>query len=181
MPLAVRDPLLDWAIAAWKREPELRIEDAYKWLFQATLGGEHAIRRVREAEDWLRAEWRTLGLPVKDEPLIVSLTPDGKLVRLNLRPFRAMGGREKTALQIFVQSARSFHGDRKKFIREWTALGKILSRSSLGHLNRSSWARLDRSVKKHGYPAIDHSQEYEKAAHPAYRVILRRLIAGTGE
>ena len=40
----------------------MRADDAYKWLFQATRGGEHAIDR-EGALSWLQDEWKTLTPP----------------------------------------------------------------------------------------------------------------------
>jgi len=35
--------LIDFALPKWKADKNVRIEDAYKWTFQATRGGEHAV------------------------------------------------------------------------------------------------------------------------------------------
>jgi len=174
--LIAADPVLDWAIQQWKREPQIRIEDAYKWLFHATLGGEHAVHDLAMVRDWLHQEWRGLSKPLKGESLFLFLTPDRKLVRLNLRPYKAMGGTEASVLRMFVQSAKAFKADRKSFVREWTALGERLRAHPLGYLRWSEWTRLDRDTRPKGYPAIDHSAEYEEAARPAYRVVLDKFL-----
>ena len=45
--LASNEALLAFAETRWRAQPETRIEDAYKWLFHATLGGDHAVRDPR--------------------------------------------------------------------------------------------------------------------------------------
>ena len=67
--------LLTFSLAAWQKEPEMRIEDAYKWLYQATRGGEHAVPDEDSARKWLDEEWATLGSPYKNEPEWEPLCP----------------------------------------------------------------------------------------------------------
>src|SRR5262245_56083851 len=89
--LAGVDPI-DFAFAGWQPTPKMEIEDAYKWLFHATLGGEHAVTDDEGPRQWLDREWATLGPPLAGEKEVVPLTVDGKLIRLNLRPYKARGG-----------------------------------------------------------------------------------------
>ena len=86
------DPDADFFLAHARADPEVRIEDAYKWLHQATRGGEHALADEAAARQWLNGEWATLGPPQPNEPLWVPLTPDCRIGRLKLRPYRARGG-----------------------------------------------------------------------------------------
>ena len=48
--------LLDHAFEQWRSTPEMRVEDAYKWLFHATLGGEHAVQDVGGPRNWMDRE-----------------------------------------------------------------------------------------------------------------------------
>src|SRR5512135_1577005 len=83
--------LLPFAVNSFAADPEVRIEDAYKWLYQAANGGEHAIPDEESARRWLEREWRSLGPTPPGEPLEVPIRPDGELVRVNLRPLRDRG------------------------------------------------------------------------------------------
>ena len=167
--------LLNYSVGQWKAAPEMRIADAYKWLFQATLGGEHAVQDESEARAWLDDEWKNLAAPTPGEPRSVPLTPDGKLVRINLRPFKAAGEQKQRILDLFVASARQFHADKSAFIKAWRSLGRRLRRGAIGHMGHSDWLRFDKAMKKASYPACEHSPEYERAYHPAYRVVLGAL------
>ena len=174
--------LVDLALARWRAEPEVRIEDAYKWLYQATRGGEHAVPDEKMARDRLEQEWQTLGEPRTDEPLWQPLCPDGAIGRLNLRPFRARGGKMEDLLAAFVDSSRTLHTDESGFIATWNELGKRLKHSSRGRLTWRDWKTLDRKMRMAGYPAIHHSKTYDAARRPAYRVLTgeaaRKLSAG---
>ena len=153
----------------------MRIEDAYKWLFHATMGGEHAVTDDAGPRSWMDREWGGLSLPLRSEPESQPLRPDGKIVRVNMRPYKARGGDSEMLLAVFVESAKRFKSDKKEFVREWQALGLFLRAAKVGHLSATSWAKLDREMLPLGYPAIHHSAEYEKVYRPAYRVVLGEL------
>lgn len=167
--------ILTHAIAHWQAEPEIEIEDAYKWLYHATLGGEHAVLDDAGPRRWMDREWQGLGELLPGEPDLVKLRPDGQLIRVNLRPYKAAGGDKETLLQVFVASARRFHAARSAFEAEWFLLGETLREDPIGRLTRAEWDRVDEQTKAAGYPAIEHSKAYLEARIPAYRVVLAEL------
>jgi hypothetical protein len=162
--------LVKFALAQWQGDPQVRIEDAYKWIYQATRGGEHAIPDEQMARAWLDEEWQTLAAK-PDEALWQPLCPGGEIGRLNLRPFRTRGGKKEDLLAAFVRSGQSFRHDESNFIVAWNELGKRLNRKSYGKLSWRAWRALDLKMRAAGYPAIHHSKIYEKERRPAYRVL----------
>lgn len=173
--------LLDFAIPKWKADKNVRIEDAYKWTYQATRGGEHAVPDAESARSWLDGEWQTLGKPAANEPLWEPLCRDGKIGRLNLRSFKAKGGKEDDLLEAFLASSREYKTEQSSFVDAWLELGKRLKKKSAGKLDHRSWTNLDEEMKAKNYPAIHHSKTYEKANHPAYRILtsaqMKKLLA----
>lgn len=172
--------LLDFALAQWKTGGHARIEDAYKWLFQATRGGEHAVPDEQMAREWLENEWKTLGAARENEPLWQPLCGDKEnesTGRLNLRPFRDRGGKKEDLLTAFIESSKDFSRSKdssrskENFIAAWNELGKRLGKKSRGNLNRKDWEKFDAEMKTRDYPAVHHSQDYEKVKQPAYRVL----------
>ena len=168
---AAPDPDAEFFLSQARTGPELRIEDAYKWLFQAARGGEHALADETAARAWLEAEWATLGPPQSGEPLWIPLTTDGRIGRLNLRPFRAQGGTPDALLAAFVAGAQAFEASPASFRRAWRALGGALRKQPQGYLTYAEWRRLDRDLRARDYPAVHHSPAYEQARQPAYRVL----------
>ena len=152
-------------------EPAAGVEDAYKWLFQAARGGEHAAPSEEAARVWLEEEWASLGPPLPGEPFVVPLRPDGSVVRLNLRPFKAAGGDPKALLRAFLSSARSFAPDPGLFVASWRAFGRGLAASGAKGWTTSAFEELDRASEKAGWPARHHSGAYDEARKPAYRVL----------
>jgi hypothetical protein len=176
--------LLRFSLAQWRLESEMRIEDAYKWCYHATQGGEHAITSPDGPRRWLEREWSTLSAPMTGETLILPLRPDGKIVRLNLRPYRSKGGSPELLLNAFVSSAKSFRSDKTAFLLVWNELGAELEKGNLGKIERTGWERLDKETARSRYPAIDHSTGFASVRIPAYRVltgsIAKRLTATLG-
>lgn len=165
------DALLDFAIPAWKAEREFRIEDAYKHLYQATRGGEHAAPNREAAKVWLEREWVSLGDQSTGEREWVPLCPGGEIGRLNLRPFKAGGGKPDDLLDAFLESANEYRSEPKAFTDAWAELSKRLKRKSVGAITYKEWHRLDAAMNKKDYPAIHHSETYSQANRPAYRII----------
>jgi len=173
--------LIDFALPIWKADKNVRIEDAYKWTYQATRGGEHAVPDTESARKWLDGEWQTLSTPMTNEPIWEPLCPGGEIGRLNLRPFRAKGGKEDDMLEAFLTSSREYRSDGSNFIAAWNKLGARLRKKSFGNLNHKAWVKLDTEMKAKNYPAIHHSDSYEKAERPAYRILtaseMKKLLA----
>jgi len=161
---------LAFPLDAWRADAAMEVADAYKWIYQATEGGEHAAPSRAEAAAWLEREWATLGAPLAGEPLVEPLGDTG-IVRLNLRPFRARGGDPAAVVDAFLASAAEVRPDPERFSREWHALGDALGREPIGRLTRAAWEALDADTAPRGYPAVHHSETYERAYRPAYRVL----------
>ena len=163
--------LLDFAIPQWKTDKNTRIDDAYKYIYQATRGGEHAVPTREAAKKWLDGEWQSLGVKLLNEPTWEPLCPDGSIGRLNLRPFRDEGGKADDLLNAFLASAREYRTEPSTFTDAWAVLGKRLKKQGFGSVTHKEWKRLDGEMKKKKYPAIHHSDEYNKANRPAYRIL----------
>jgi len=166
----VASALLVLPLGAWRADTALEIADAYKWIHQATEGGEHAAPSRAEAEGWLTREWATLDAPVAGEPLVEPLGDSG-IVRLNLRPYRARGGDPAALVDAFLASAAEVRPDRERFSSAWHAFGDVLREGPIGRLTRAAWDALDADTAPRGYPAVHHSDPYERVHRPAYRVL----------
>jgi hypothetical protein len=163
--------LIDFALPKWEADPDMRIEDAYKWLYQATRGGEHMVPSRDAAADWLEKEWQSVGPAKKEEPLWEPLCPDGSIGRLNIRPFKARGGTTGDLVDAFLASSKAFRSEPERFLAVWNRLGSKLKGRRQGNFRHSEWVRLDTEMKARNYPAVHHSKYFAAARHPAYRVI----------
>ena len=170
--------LIDFALPKWKADKNVQIEDAYKWTFQATRGGEHAVPDTQSARKWMMGEWESLS--AKTEPIWEPLCKGDDIGRLNLRPFKARGGKPDDLLDAFLASSREYRSDGKNFATAWNELGKRLKKRSSGNLKYSDWLDLDTEMKAKNYPAVHHSKTYDEAVQPAYRIVtkaeMRKLL-----
>ena len=124
--------LLDFASAQWKNDANMEIRDAYKWLFQAANGGEHAAPSRAAAKEWLDKEWSSLDNAGADEPLWEPLCEDESIGRVNLRVFKDRGGKSEDLVDAFVKSAAEYKGDGKTFAAAWSELGTRLKKHRIG-------------------------------------------------
>jgi hypothetical protein len=173
--------LLDFAIPKWNADKNVRIEDAYKYLYQATRGGEHAAPDRESAGKWLASEWRNVPAAAKvDEPTWEPLCPGGEIGRLNLGPFKREGGKMEGLLEAFLASSAEYRTEPQAFLAAWAELGRRLGARRVGRLDYTAWKKLDAEMKKKNYPPIHHSERYSKSRRPAYRILTlaqaRRLI-----
>ena len=175
-----QDELTAYFLAHGAQDPAVAAEDAYKYLYHAARGGEHALADETAAGLWLAREWATLGPPQPGEELWEPLTADGRIGRLHLRPYKAQGGNKEALLDAFLAGARDFDGHAGSFRQAWRALGRVLQAQPVGQLTFAEWQRVDRAMKSKGYPAAHHSVGYTEARAPAYRVLpaaqARRLL-----
>lgn len=165
--------LINFALPHWQQTSHTQIADIYKWLFQATRGGEHAAPDITVAERWLANEWQTLTEPLEHELLWQPLCPDGEIGRLHLRPFKMCGGKKEDLLNAFMQSIQEFNNDAANFFAVWQELGQRLSNeiAILNNIKYQDWQELDAKMQVLNYPAVHHSQKYREHYHPAYRVL----------
>lgn len=166
-----QDELAVYFLAHGAQDPAIAVEDAYKYLYHAARGGEHALADETAAGLWLAREWATLGPPQPGEALWEPLTADGRIGRLHLRPYQAQGGSEAALREAFLAGARDFDGHAGRFRQAWRALGRALQAQPVGELTFAEWQRVDRVMKAKGYPAAHHSAGYTAARAPAYRVL----------
>ena len=153
------------------RYPAMQIQDVYKLVHQAALGSEHAAPDPLEARRWLEQEVAGLGKGL-DDPMLENISPDARLVRVNLRPYLAEGGSLEALLQAFLRTAVDWQGEHETLHRY---TGWAVELAEVGHLAfpvvemREYFQRLAQA----GFPAAHHSAGYREAYRPAYRVVMR--------
>ncbi len=151
------------------RYPQMEIQDLYKLIFQAVMGSEHAIRNLDAAHSWLERELENLpdGL---DEPAIDVISPEGNIVRVNLRPFIQSGEDPVSLLDAFVRTANEYRGSTERLRAYWSFAVRLAEGGELP-FKQTNMTAFFKLVEEEGFPAVHHSNRYENAYRPAYRVI----------
>ena len=118
---------------------------------------------------WMENEIANLDSSNHDE-LIDHLSPDGKLVRINLRPFLKKGYDPNLLLDAFIKTANNYKGSTKNFKSFWKA-AKELAKTKKYSFTAEEMNSFYEEQSKKGFPAVHHSAKYEEEYKPAYRVV----------
>jgi hypothetical protein len=170
-------------MGSWKRvaelvgahkaaRPEMRARDAYKLLYQGVYGVGHLMGPG--AWDYLQKE--AASLDVKDQPgdpLMESVSVDGSVVRVNLRPFLAKG----YPLIQLMEAMRNSEvvGNPKDLIEIWEAFAKLVWSGQLD-FEYNEVDAINRDLDRDAPQPMHHTEQYRDKYHPAYRVVRRREI-----
>ena len=157
-----------------QRHPDMRAEDIYKMVHHAAMGNAHLFSDTAAARLWLLNEFDEIQGDTA-EPLIEPVSPDGSIVRVNLRPYKARGGDIDRLFDSMVQSAGRIHQDAAALDR-W--LQEVLDESEFGTIpvDKTTLREFFDAMKAEGYPAKHHSETYETLYAPSYRVLMRELV-----
>lgn len=154
------------------RYPAMQMQDLYKLIHQAALGSEHAVSDPESARNWLNRELVEMGEGPM-EPLVDSISADGEIVRIHLRPFVVARRDLDILLEAFIGTANEYRGDVHLLEGYWqTAM-------ALARFPSVEMDKFIRSMKENNYPAVHHSPIYEKLYHPAYRIVARAFCPPT--
>lgn len=157
-----------------QRYPDMQADDIYKLVHHAAMGNGHMFTDTAAARLWLLSEMDEISADTT-EPLIEQVSPDGVIVRVNLRPYKARGGDIETLYRSMLRSAGLFRQDPAQLER-WGR--EIIDESEFGTIpvDKTTLREFFDQMKSAGYPAKHHSETYEKLYAPSYRVLMRDLI-----
>lgn len=154
--------------------PKMEARDLYKFLHQAAMGSEHAVRDTNAVKVWMAKEVTGLDTTITNE-LIEPLSPDGSLVRVNLRPFIKAGDNPDELLKAFITTANKYSGSKETLVQYLASAKEMIRRKQIP-VDESIFTSLTDELAKNGFPAIHHSLIYEKLYKPAYRVINKKYF-----
>lgn len=167
------------------RYPSMEVDDLYKLLHQGVRGSEHAVESEEGARLWLERELTQMG-QAGPEALVDTIAPGGLFVRVHLRPFVSSGGDPAALTAAFVATANGPAGATGDLA---CVLDAVVALAGEGRLpwNPEELTRRFEALAAEGYPAVHHSEAFERRYHPAYRVVAGTLLeaalrrAGGGE
>jgi hypothetical protein len=157
-----------------QRYPLMQLDDLYKLIFQAAMGSEHAVPDREAAASYLQEELKRMGSG-PEEPLIDPIAPDGRIVRVHLRPYLQSGEDPAMLLRAFLRTADRFQGSLEKLAAWWKDAIAVIEEQQLPLQVEPSQAFFTRMAEM-GFPAVHHSQAYLSAYKPAYRVVLKDTV-----
>jgi hypothetical protein len=152
-----------------EKYPQMEVTDIYKLLYQGVFGVGHLI--TEKAWDRLKSEAEGLDLNVRPkEPLKERVSPDGKMIRVNLRPYLRKSLSLKDLYEAMIETAK-YEGEFEEFLKYWQTFKKLVESADLS-LDKEKISRFDKQleIKKKATPR-HHSMKYRDTYHPAYRVV----------
>ena len=153
------------------RYPDWKVDDLYKLIYQAAMGNEHAITDGIAARNWLKNELTTMGVSPQ-EPLLDTISPDGAILRVHLRPFQKAGLNAELLLQAFLDSTTVFWGSKEKLIEFMESAVKMAEGNELAFSVPKLMDYFSK-MRKLDLRAVHHSPAYSQAYKPAYRVVAK--------
>lgn len=157
------------------RYPRFEVRDLYKLIYQAAMGSEHAAQDIVAAHKRLQRELNGLA-EGPEEPIVDPISPDGGIVRINLRPYIAGGGDPSALVVAFIRTANEYKGTRANLRRYWSYAERMAEAQQLPFAP-SALGGFFANMEAERFPAVHHSQVYRAAYHPAYRVIVHKFLA----
>lgn len=155
-----------------KMRPEMRARDAYKLLFQGVYGVGHLMGP--EVWDFLQREAKSLD--VKEQPgelLMESVSVDGSVVRVNLRPFIA---KDYPLIQLMEAMRNSeTKGKPSDFLELWDTFAELVWSGQLG-FDQEETDDVNKRLQRDKPQPMHHTQQYRDSYHPAYRVVFKREL-----
>ena len=153
---------------------DLQVQDVYKMLYQANFGVEHILSDTAEVRARLVEELATMDTTIHGEPLLERISTSGEIVRVNLRPFKALNPDAEALVQIMFRSAAETRSDTLAFYREWNEFVAMV-RYDLLKFPLNDAGAWDARLTAGFLQPVHHSEQYTQAWRPAYRV-MRRLL-----
>ena len=156
------------------RRPAMEPRDLYKLLYQGVRGPEHIITSPKAFTERLVEEWDKLDLADGD-PLWESIRPDGSLLRLNLRPFKASGGRLGELAAAYLQTGHRSWGTLVELQLAWDGFITACRERSWPDLALDNIEAFTSWLEAKGFPPVHHSERYRSLYRPAYRLVAADL------
>ncbi len=145
------------------RYPLSSAQDWYKLIYQGTLGAEHLLQDVPAARQRLQVEWDAVEAQTGAQCVCDAIAPENRIVRLHLRPLKALGCPVQTLWTAFEKSAALPTPGKADFVDNWRRLKQALPAADV-----EAW---DHIMASQGYPVCHHSPVFRQAYRPAYRVV----------
>lgn len=171
--------ILNLIVSHLHRYPLMDVRDVYVLLYQGAMG---PVRLDYGGLDFDKGLLEEFSLAEADEsiPLWEDLRPDGKIVRLNLAPYKARSGDPGTLTTLCLWTFSSFKGNLDDLKASWRTFTHLCHEGRLNNFKPGEMSTLDEWLSKHNFPPQNHSDTYRSAYHPAYRLVRREFLTLAG-
>lgn len=158
-----------------ERYPRMELLDVYKLLHQAVFGPGQIIKNQKAAREWLERESELLKPSPEQTPqsLLESVHPEGKIVRLHLRPYLAEQGSLTQLLVAYAESSRAVQGSSNAMQDYWLSFETMVKSNQFGgHFDPRMAALIGKVSADANWSNNHHSPTFIHYCKPVYRVLL---------
>jgi hypothetical protein len=159
--------------------PLMELRDIYKLLYQGVMGSEHLLTSAEDYTQYLQAEFDQLQ-PNASQRLFEPVRTDGALFRLNLRPYKARHTDLENLTPYLLESARIVTGTRSELCVVWAVFIELCIHGRICNFDANVTSRFSQRLEGVDYPPMHHSDVYQRAYQPAYRLIAAKFIPKLG-
>lgn len=157
-----------------ERYPKMKIEDLAKFFYLGTIGNSHIMEDVDQTKRKLSFELLSV-IAREDEPMYEEISPNGDMVKLNLRHYKEKNGTSDLLLAAMAETSESFEPDKDKFLEICNELLEMTKNKELPFTQKSV-KEFIKKVKDGKFEPIHHSKEFEEEYKPAYRIIKKSIF-----
>ncbi len=153
--------------------PEMQLQDWYKLFHQAAMGNRHLGVADSLIFNYMIEELNSIEAD-ENESLLEYISPDSSVVRLNLRPYKALGGAPEPLFAVMKGTWEHMMEDPDQLAHWGEALADYATQASPG-FTTDEISDFFNTQQAAGFPAMHHSDVYMAVYAPAYRVLERDL------
>jgi hypothetical protein len=159
--------MVDWH---FQLRPAMTAQDVYKLLFQSLRGSEHAIPSDEIFVARLQTELSTLE-PDLNEPQCEWIRPDHELSRVNLRTYIAKSQDICWLADVCLRTGKRKWGTRQDLVEVWQTFLFAVRSGCFPNIVENEASSFNSWLEENDFPAVHHSDVYEKIYRPAYRLV----------
>jgi len=157
-----------------ERYPLIEIQDLYKLSYQAAMGHVHLGVDSTMLHNYLISELENIDTSYM-EALTEEISPDGFVVRLNLRPFKVSNGDHNKLFKAIFNSSKVFQPSKDNLERYWKFIEEMASEGLLPYKLENLKSFMNK-MRSQNYPTVHHSDSYRNHYKPAYRVLIKPYL-----
>ena len=153
--------------------PEATLQDVYKSFYQERFGPGHMIPNVENARNYLMSEMEQAADNTGDyfEPT----GSEGKYVRIYLNAVSDGKISAQQLLDAFVESANNVEPRSDKWADQWANIVKVIEEKQLPVKMNDELKQLLKECSEKD-EAVHHSEAYNQAYRPHYRIVERNIF-----
>lgn len=153
--------------------PEATLQDVYKSFYQERFGPGHMIPNVENARNYLMSEMEQAA--ENNGAYYEPTGSDGRYVRIYLNAVADGKISAQQLLDAFVESANHVEPRSDKWADQWANIVKVIEEKQLPVKMNEELKQLLKDCSEQD-EAVHHSETYNKAYRPHYRIVERSIF-----